>query len=153
MLLPQGLPLARMPLPVARASLTALPVARLPWLTSDSREKPEQSRSVGSWAGGGAGCSLRTSGPRQNQLPPLPALPSATAALRVRGSSRNSCGRRRRRRCPGAPGARGRAPSRLVPPTVGRGGQGEAPGEGGESSTQRLCQGDRNLFPFSWIKS
>ena len=34
-------------------------------------------------------------------------------------------------------------------PTVGREGQGKAPGEGGESRTQRLCQGNRNLFPFS----
>ena len=38
--------------------------------------------------------------------------------------------------------------SRLVPPTVGCEGQGKALGEGGESSSQRRCQGNRNLFPF-----
>ena len=46
-------------------------------------------------------------------------------------------------------GAHGRAPQQAGATHGGaRGEREEAPGEGGESSSQRLCQGNRSLFPF-----
>lgn len=87
-----------------------------------------------------------------DQLLLLPALPLATAVLQVCSCSRISCGERYHHwHGPWTPGAHGCAPQHRGV-TLG-GAQGGRASEGRETSVQELCEGNNNLFLFSWIKS